>query len=235
MGISMNISVLGTGSVGQALAGRLSGLGHSIFMGTRDVESTLAKTTPDGWGNPGIGTWITDNTRVQLCTFNDSVAQGNDLIIFAMNGKFAIECLNSIDSALLNGKVLIDISNPLDFSNGFPPSLFISNTESLGELIQNTFPELKVVKTLNTMSNPIMINPKILEGDHSVFLSGNDSEAKSFVTLLLNSFGWESKNIIDLGDITTARGTEMILPLWVRLYGKMQSPMFNFNINIAKG
>jgi len=231
----MNISVLGTGSVGQALAGRLSGLGHNVFMGTRNVESTLAKTTPDGWGNPAIGSWINDNPLVQLCTFNDSVTQGNDLIIFAMNGKVAIECLTSIENSLLSGKVLIDISNPLDFSNGFPPSLFVSNTESLGEQIQSTFPEIKVVKTLNTMSNAIMINPKIIEGDHSVFLSGNDSEAKSFVTQILYSFGWESNNIIDLGDITTARGTEMILPLWVRLYGKLQTPMFNFNINIAKG
>ena len=128
---------------------------------------------------------------------------------------------------------MIDISNPLDFSQGFPPSLFVSNTESLGEQIQNRYPTLKVVKTLNTMSNPVMVNPKLIAGDHSVFVSGNDGAAKATVINLLNSFGWEEKNIIDLGDITTARGTEMILPLWVRLYGKLQTPFFNFHVNIA--
>ena len=230
----MNISVLGTGAVGQALATRLAGLGHHVYMGTRNVAASLAKTESDSWGNAAIGTWAKQHPEVQLVTFADAVEKGADLVVFAMNGKAAFDCLDAVGASLLNDKVMIDISNPLDFSNGFPPSLFVSNTESLGEQIQARYPKLKVVKTLNTMSNPIMVNPNLLEGDHSVFVSGNDGEAKAKVTSLLSSFGWEAKNIIDLGDITTARGTEMILPLWVRLYGKLQTPFFNFHVNRAK-
>jgi predicted dinucleotide-binding enzyme len=171
---------------------------------------------------------------VELLPFREAVEKGKDLIVFAMNGKSAFDCLDAVGESLLNDKVLIDISNPLDFSQGFPPSLFVSNTESLGEQIQARFSKLKVVKTLNTMSHAVMVNPKLIEGDHSVFISGNDQEAKAIAISVLNSFGWDNKNIIDLGDITTARGTEMILPLWVRLYGKLQTPFFNFHVNIAK-
>jgi len=230
----MNISVLGTGSVGQAIAGRLAGIGHQVFMGTRDVAGSESRTAPDGWGNPAIGTWIKDHPEVKLVTFAESVNRGSDLIVFAMNGHAAFDCLNGIGSQLLAGKVMIDISNPLDFSKGFPPSLFVCNTESLAEQIQQQFPGLKVVKSLNTMSNPVMVNPGLISGDHSVFLSGNDAEAKMVVSGILQSFGWPERNIIDLGDITTARGTEMILPLWVRLYGKLQTPLFNFHVNMAK-
>ena len=229
----MNISVLGTGAVGQALAARLTDLGHQVFMGTRNVADSLKKTEADSWGNPAIGTWVKEHPKVELLTFKEAVEKGNDLIVFAMNGQAAFDCLDSVGEPGLSNKVMVDISNPLDFSQGFPPSLFVSNTESLGEQIQSRYPNLKVVKTLNTMSNPVMVNPKLIAGDHSVFVSGNDEAAKAIVTRLLNSFGWEDKNIIDLGDITTARGTEMILPLWVRLYGKLQTPLFNFHVNIA--
>ncbi|MES2767279.1 MAG: NAD(P)-binding domain-containing protein [Bacteroidota bacterium] len=229
----MNIAVLGTGSVGQALAGRLAGLGHTVFMGTRDVAASEAKIGADNWGNPTIGTWIKEHTDVKLLPFKEAVEMGRDLIVFALNGNAAFDCLKSVGAELLKGKILIDISNPLDFSKGFPPSLFVSNTESLGEQIQSAYPDLRVVKTLNTMSNPVMINPKLITGDHSVFISGNDAEAKATAADVLKSFGWEDRNIIDLGDITTARGTEMILPLWVRLFGKLQTPMFNFHVNMA--
>ena len=230
----MKISVLGTGAVGQALAGKLVQLGHQVFMGTRNVEATKLKTEPDNWGNPAIGTWIKDHPDVQLLTFKEAVEKGTDLIVFAMNGTVALESLHSIGENLLNDKVMLDISNPLDFSKGFPPSLFVCNTESLAEQIQNAFPKLKVVKSLNTLSNPIMVNPELLKGDHTIFMSGNDDAAKNKVLELLNSFGWENKNVIDLGDITTARGTEMVLPLWVRLFSKFQNPFFNFHINTAK-
>jgi 8-hydroxy-5-deazaflavin:NADPH oxidoreductase len=230
----MKISVLGTGSVGQAIAGKLSQLGHEVYMGTRNVEESKLKIEPDSWGNPAIGTWIKDNTEVKLLTFKEAVEKGNDLIVFAMNGTAALESLHSIGEPLLGDKIMLDISNPLDFSKGFPPILFVCNTESLGEQIQTAFPKLKVVKSLNTFSNPLMVNPKLLNGDHTIFMSGNDEDAKKKVLQLLNSFGWENKNVIDLGDITTARGTEMILPLWVRLYGKLGTPYFNFYLNTAK-
>lgn len=230
----MKIGILGTGSVGQALAGRLAGLGHEVVIGTRDVAASLAKTEPDGWGNPAIGGWTKNNPSVKLVTFAEAAAFAEDMIVHAMNGHAAIESLKMAGEANFNGKILIDITNPLDFSKGFPPSLFVSNEDSLGEQIQAAFPELKVVKTLNTMSNPVMINPSAIEGDHTVFVSGNDEKAKEKVADLLKTFGWKAENIIDLGDITTARGTEMMLPIWVRLYGKLKTPMFNFNVNIAK-
>ena len=129
----------------------------------------------------------------------------------------------------LNGKILIDISNPLDFSRGMPPTLWVSNTDSLGERIQGRFPEAKVVKTLHTMNAYVMVDPAQLAGaDHTVFVSGDDAEAKAEVGELLRSFGWT--DIIDLGDITTARGTEMLMPIWLRLFGALQKPVFNFKI-----
>jgi 8-hydroxy-5-deazaflavin:NADPH oxidoreductase len=229
----MKIAILGTGSVGQALAGRLAGLGNEVVIGTRDVAASMARTTPDGWGNPAIGTWINDNAAVKLVTFADAAAFSDGIIIHAMNGGAAIESLEMANEADLAGKILVDITNPLDFSKGFPPTLFLSNTDSLGEQIQTKFPELKVVKTLNTMSNPVMINPASVAGDHTVFVSGNDDSAKAKVKEMLNSFGWADKNIYDLGDISTARGTEMILPLWVRIFGKSQTPFFNFHVNFG--
>ena len=122
------------------------------------------------------------------------------------------------------------MANPLDFSQGMPPSLIVCNTDSLGEQIQRNFPEVKVVKTLNTMNAHLMVNPaQVDNGDHHIFISGNDQAAKDEVTSYLKDwFGW--KHVIDLGDITTARGTEMILPIWVRLMGTLQTPMFNFKI-----
>ncbi|MCA4898594.1 MAG: NADPH-dependent F420 reductase [Bacteroidota bacterium] len=230
----MNIAVLGTGSVGQALASKLVALGHTVKIGTRDVAASKGKTQPDAWGNPAIGSWLQANPAVELVTFAEAVSFSDGLIVHAMNGQAAIESLKSSNSKNLDGKILIDITNPLDFSKGMPPTLFVSNTESLAEQIQATFPTLKVVKTLNTMSNPVMVNPSLVPGNHTVFMSGNDTVAKNTVRQLLQSFGWADINIMDLGDISTARGTEMILPLWLRVWGKVQTPFFNFAIHVAQ-
>lgn len=230
----MNVAILGTGSVGQALTNKLFELGHTVFVGTRNVENTLQQTEKDAWGNLPISFWIKENPEVSLVTFQEAVRMGTDLIVFAMNGQHALSCLESIGSDLLDNKIMMDISNPLDFSNGFPPSLFVSNTDSLGEQIQGKYPNLRVVKTLNTMSNPVMINPKVLKGDHTVFMSGNDNDAKTKVSGVLQSFGWEEHNIFDLGDISTARGTEMILPIWLRLFNKLQTPFYNIHVNTSQ-
>ncbi len=126
-------------------------------------------------------------------------------------------------------KVLVDISNPLDFSKGMPPSLLVSNTDSLGEQIQRAFANLKVVKTLNTITANIMVNPRqVANGDHHVFVSGDDAQAKGQVVDILKSFGW--LHILDLGDITTMRGTEMYLPIWLRIWGALGTGMFNVKI-----
>jgi predicted dinucleotide-binding enzyme len=141
-----------------------------------------------------------------------------------------LEALKAAGEANLKGKILMDIANPLDFSKGMPSSLSVSNTDSLGEQIQRAFPEVKVVKTLNTVNAYVMANPRQLaDGDHHVFVSGNDAEAKAQVTdLLKNGFGW--KQVIDLGDITSARGAEMYLLLWLRLFGALQTPMYNIKV-----
>ncbi len=148
----------------------------------------------------------------------------------ATNGMGSLEALKLAGESNLNGKILVDISNPLDFSKGMPPSLSVCNTDSLGEQIQRAFPAVKVVKTLNTVTASLMVNPRQLaDGDHHVFVSGNDAGAKAQVTDLLKTwFGW--KHVIDLGDITTARGTEMYLPLWLRLWGALGTGMLNIKV-----
>jgi predicted dinucleotide-binding enzyme len=141
----------------------------------------------------------------------------------------SLKALKQAGMQNLKGKILVDIANSLDFSKGMPPSLAVCNTDSLGEQIQRTFPDVKVVKTLNTVNCNLMVNPSLVKGDHDLFICGNDAQAKAkVVDILKNSFGW--KSVIDLGDITSARATEMLLPIWVRLMGLYQSPNFNFKI-----
>ena len=224
----MKIGILGTGMVGQAIGGRLAQLGHDVMIGTRDVAETLARTAPDGMGNPPFSVWQKQNPKVKLGNFAQAAAHG-ELVVNATNGFAAIDILKSAGEANLNGKTLIDISNPLDFSKGMPPTLFVKDSDSLAEQIQRAFPKMNVVKTLNTMTASVMVNPgQLAGGDHTVFVSGNDAGAKAQVAELLKSFGW--RDIIDVGDITTARGTEMLLPIWIRLMGALQTPFFNFKI-----
>lgn len=225
----MNIGILGTGGVGQTIAAALSEAGHSVMVGTRDVAATLAKTDPDFMGNPPFGVWHQAHPAVQLGTFDQAAAYGA-VLINAVAGHSTLAALQSIDPTHLDGKILLDIANPLDFSQGMPPSLFVSNTDSLAEQIQRNWPSLKVVKTLNTLTAALMVNPRQLaDGDHHIFVSGNDADAKATVSEYLREwFGW--RHIIDLGDITTARGTEMLLPIWVRLFGVLQTPFFNFKV-----
>ncbi len=224
----MNTAVFGTGVVGQAIAAKLSAVGHRVAMGTRDPEATLARTEPDRYGNPPVRGWLAQHNGIQLTGYEQS-ARDADVIFNCTMGSASIEALR-LAGDTLTGKVLIDIANPLDFSNGMPPTLSPVNTDSLGEMIQRNFPELKVVKTLNTMTAAIMVNPSLISGDHNVFMSGNDASAKEVARGLLHSFGWADNNIIDLGDITTARGSEQLLPIWLRLWGKFQTPFFNFHV-----
>lgn len=223
----MKIAVLGTGMVGQAVAARLFGLSHDVTVGTRDPEQTLGRTDPDAMGNPPFSAWAADHPQVRVATFADAAAQA-EMVVNATNGAGALPALQQAGAEHLAGKVLIDISNPLDFSNGFPPTLFVKDTDSLGEQIQRTFPQARVVKTLNTMTAALMVHPEVLGEDSSVFVSGDDAEAKSTVADLLKSLG--HRDIIDLGDISTARGTEMMLPIWLRLMGALGTPAFNFKI-----
>ena len=156
----MKIAVLGTGMVGRALAGRLSGLGHDVTIGTRDPQATLARTEPDGMGNPPYSTWAKAHPEVALATFGDAAA-GAELVVNATNGSGALPALELAGADHLAGKVILDISNPLDFSQGFPPTLFVKDTDSLGEQIQRAFPQARVVKTLNTLNADLMVDPAV--------------------------------------------------------------------------
>ena len=224
----MKIGILGTGTVGRTLAARLSELGHEVMLGTRDPAKTLARSAPDAYGNPPLGSWLKSRPALKLGGFAEAAGHG-EVLVNATQGTASLEALEKAGEAGLNGKVLIDVSNPLDFSRGMPPTLFVKDSDSLAEQIQRDFPKARVVKTLNTLNAALMTNPGRLAGaDHSVFLSGNDAQAKKTVADLLRSFGW--KDVIDLGDITTARGTEMLLGVWLRLYGALNTPEFNFKV-----
>jgi predicted dinucleotide-binding enzyme len=228
----MKIAIIGTGVVGRTIASKLVELGHDVMMGTRNVTDKLAGTTIDNHGNPPFSEWLKSNGKVTLGSFSEAAAFG-DMVINATNGSNSVTALILAGSKNLAGKVMIDIANPLDFSNGMPPSLLpgLNNTNSLGEEIQKTFPETLVVKTLNTMWCGIMVKPDLIgKGDHINFISGNNKEAKARVNKLLNQIGWKDENIIDLGDITGARATESLLPIWLRLMGLSNSGVFNFKI-----
>ncbi|HET8767080.1 MAG TPA: NAD(P)-binding domain-containing protein [Pedococcus sp.] len=223
----MNIAVLGTGMVGQALAGRLHELGHDVVVGTRDPEATLARTEPDGMGNPPFGAWLDAHRGVGLDTFAAAAGRA-ELVVNATSGGGALPALEAAGADALAGKVVLDISNPLDFSNGFPPTLFVKDTDSLGEQIQRAFPQARVVKSLNTLNATLMVDPASLGEESTVFVSGDDAEAKATVTELLHAFG--HTDVIDLGDLSTARGTEMLLPVWLRLMGALGTASFNFKV-----
>lgn len=217
----MKIAVFGTGMVGTTIANKLLTLGHEVTLGGRTADS-----------EHGLA-WMaqTGSKNAKLAAYGQA-AQDAELVFNATRGDGALAALTQAGDAL-SGKIVIDISNPLDFSQGMPPRLTVCNDTSLAEQLQAAFPQAKFVKTLNTVTAQLMVHPAGLPQDSAVFMSGNDTEAKAKVeSLVLREwFGW--KQVIDLGDITTARGTEMYLPLWVRLYGALQSA--NFNIAVVRG
>ncbi len=213
----MNIGILGTGMVGQTIGTKLVELGHAVKIGSRSARNEKC----EAWAEKMSG-------DASYGTFADA-AQFGEIIFNCTGGTVSLDALRMAGADNLNGKILIDLSNPLDFSKGFPPTLSVCNTDSVGEQIQREFPNARVVKTLNTVNCRLMVNPSLVPGDHDLFLSGNDAEAKAMVLKILTDwFGW--KNVIDLGDITTARGVEQLLPIWVRLMKLFGSPDFNFHI-----
>jgi len=212
----MRFGILGTGTVGQTLGTRLVQLGHDVKLGSRTATNEKAAKWVTGAGE-----------HATHGTFADAAVFG-EMVFNCTGGMVSLAALNEAGAESLKNKVVVDVSNPLDFSHGFPPTLTVCNTDSVAEQIQRAFPDAKVVKALNTMTAPLMVNPAAIPGDHDLFLCGNDADAKARVTELLRSFGW--RGILDLGDITAARGMEMILPIWLRLMGTFKTPMFNFHI-----
>ena len=209
----MKIGILGTGSVGQTVGSTLVALGHDVMMGARaaDNDKVLGFASRTG-GKAG--------------TFADAAAHG-EMVFNATRGDTSLALLSRLGDEL-RGKVLLDVANPLDFSAGYPPHLTVSNTDSLADQIQRALPETFVVKSLNTVTAQVMVEPSLVPGQHTVFVSGNDQRAKGRVMDLLRSLGWSS--IIDLGDISSARAAEQLLPLWVRLSGKLGTGLFNIAV-----
>lgn len=174
-----------------------------------------------------LSVWQKEHEKVKLVSFTNAAKHG-EVIVEALKGEVATEVLKTL-AEYLNDKILIDIANPLDFSKGMPPSLFVSNIDSLGEQIQKAVRQVKVVKAFNTTNAYLQVDPnQLADGDHHMFVCGNDAEAKAKVIEIAKSYGW--KNIIDLGDITNARGMEMLMPIWLRLWGALKTPMFNYKI-----
>jgi 8-hydroxy-5-deazaflavin:NADPH oxidoreductase len=216
----MKIGVLGTGSVGRRIATKLVELGHEVTMGSRSAESE------------GLREWLGETgNSARGGTFADAAAVG-ELLFNCTSGEASLEALKAAGANNLAGKVLVDVANPLDFSAGMPPTLSVCNDDSLGERIQAAFPEARVVKALNTVNNQVMVEPARLPGAHNIFVCGNDEAAKAQVSELLQSFGWSAGQIVDLGDIGGARGTEMYLPLWLRLMGTLGTADFNIEIRV---
>ncbi|MGI5164857.1 NADPH-dependent F420 reductase [Spirillospora sp. CA-253888] len=215
----MKIAVLGTGEVGRRIGGRLAGLGHQVTLGSRTA------------GNEAAAAW-TRETGGAHGTFADAAA-ASELVVNATGGLVSVAALTAAGAANLDGKVLIDVSNPLDFSGGFPPRLVVPPEGSTAEQIQAAFPGARVVKTLNTMNNTVMVEPGRVPGRHHVFVCGDDAEARAAAAGLLRSFGWTDEQILDLGGLSAARGTEPMVLLWVTLYGSFGTGDFNFAVHRA--
>ncbi len=212
----MKIAVLGTGNVGQTIGAKLVQLKHDVIMGSRSADNEKAKQ-------------FAQQHAAANGTFAEAAAQA-ELIFNCVSGGAALQALQLAGIENLKGKILVELANPLDFSKG-SLRLSVCNDDSLGEQIQRAFPETKVVKTLNTLWCGLMVNPqRIGEGDHQLFMCGNDAAAKTEVMKLLNTFGWNPLHIMDLGDITGARGMEMYLPLWLRIYNTRKNGTFNVRL-----
>jgi 8-hydroxy-5-deazaflavin:NADPH oxidoreductase len=227
----MKIAIFGTGMVGQTLALALATKGHQVTIGTRDVAKSLANTQPHPFGMPGFGTWHQAHSEIAVATFADAAAP-TELLINATSGAAILDILKDVPAASIDNKIMIDAANALDFSQGMPPRVGISDKAgaSIGERLQAAFPQLRVVKALNTITAYAMLNPAaVAGGDSSLFIAGNDAAAKATVTGLLQSYGW--KDVLDLGDISNAGATELMMPIWLRVWSKLgQTTIFNYKI-----
>jgi 8-hydroxy-5-deazaflavin:NADPH oxidoreductase len=213
----MKIGILGTGMVGVAIGTKLVSLGNDVKMGSRKA------------GNEKATAWVAKVGKgASEGTFADAAAHG-DIVFNCTGGTVSVAAVKAAGTQHFDGKILIDVSNPLDASKGFPPTITFRGESSVAEELQLALPGAKVVKTLNTVNCNVMVDPSIVPGDHDVFVSGDNPDAKERVTeILKNWFGWRS--VIDLGDISTARGVEAYILLWIRLWGVTKMPDFNIRV-----
>ncbi len=227
----MDIGIIGSGVAAQTVGTKLLELGHRVTISSRDTSK--AKNLGEWNSVPSAEDFASAQRdlgrEAAAGSFADAAAHGE--VVFNLTfGGHSLDALEAAGAANLAGKILVDVANPLDFSRGMPPTLLFCNTESLGERIQAAFPDARVVKSLNTTNAQVMVDPRQITEPTTMFVAGNDQEAKDWVhhELLENWFGWE--HVIDLGDITAARAQEMWLPLWSRLMGATGTPAFNLRI-----
>jgi 8-hydroxy-5-deazaflavin:NADPH oxidoreductase len=216
--MNKRIAILGTGTAGRTLGKKLVQLGYQVAMGSRTADNEKALA------------WVSENGPNASCgTFEDASRSG-EIIFNCVKGEITLEVFRSAGSEHFKNKVIVDLSNPLDFSNGFPPSLFSqwSNTNSLAEEIQKLLPEAHVIKTLNMVNCEVMVEPSLCGADASMFICGNDAASKTSVMNILQQFGW--KDIINLGEISSARSMEMLLPIWVKMRMLIGNSHFGFKI-----
>ncbi|MER7701338.1 NAD(P)-binding domain-containing protein [Kitasatospora sp. NPDC097605] len=218
----MRYGIIGTGGVARTIADKLVALGHEVTLGSRSKDNEAGAA----WaGQAGAGG--------HHGTFADAAAFG-EVVLNATPGTVAVEALRAAGAEHLAGKLLIDLSNPLVFSAEGEVTLDPVNTDSVGERIQREFPRALVVKTLNTLTAPLMVDPARLEGEHNLFVAGNDADAKARTVALLGTFGWPAEWVIDLGDITGARAMEMMMPFWIRMMRALGTTEFNYAFKRAR-
>ncbi|MBD0297118.1 MAG: NAD(P)-binding domain-containing protein [Bacteroidota bacterium] len=217
----MKIGILGTGVVGETIGSALINKDHQVLMGSRKAGNDKAKT------------WVKRAGKsASEGTFSDAALFG-EVIFLCLNGGYALDALDTVKRDDINGKILIDLTNPLDFTRGMPPFILHEyHDRSLGEKIQETVPNAYVVKTLNTVNCNVMVEPrKINNGNHSLFICGDDANAKNQVMhFLVDNFGWLPESFIDLGDIRAARVTEAYVPLWAMMYQALGTPAFSIKV-----
>jgi 8-hydroxy-5-deazaflavin:NADPH oxidoreductase len=214
----MRVAVLGTGGVGQTIGSKLVELGHEVTMGSRSADNEDARAWAQAAGSGAAHG-----------SFADAAAAG-EIVFNCTAGGASLEALEAAGASNLARKVLVDVANPLDFSQGMPPTLSVCNDDSLGERIQAAHPDARVVKALNTVNAAVMVEPGSLSEPGTIFIAGDDSGAKDEVGALLRAFGWPTDSILDLGEIGAARGMEMYLPLWLRMMGALDSAAFNIRV-----
>jgi len=214
----VRLGVFGTGMVGKAIATKLVDVGHEVCMGSRTADNEEATNWASEAGDTG-----THGTFADAATFGE-------ILFNCTGGTVSLAVLEAAGEDNVGDKVVIDVSNPLDFSHGVPPSLTVANTDSVGEQLQMRFPRARVVKSLNTMNFAVMVDPASVPGYHNVFVSGDDADAKRTVTGILGQFGWPEDAVIDLGDIKSARGAEALVLFWIFLRGALGGNQFNLGV-----